>query len=268
MPAASPARARSADYPLLEPTARPRRAGSGGDPRGRRVGRARGGPGGGDGRCAALRGCRSAPLCTRCSRSTNADGRPTPSIIWADTRAAAQAERLRADPIGLGAAPAHGHARASDVAADEARVVPRAGPGDLSRPRRKWVGIKDYLFHQLTGECVMDHSCASGTGLMELSSARLGRGGAGGRRDRCRPAARAGAEHARVEAQRRRCRASSGSPRGRRSSPAAATGRSRTWVSARFAPASRRARSGRAGRSGSSSRSRPSIRGAACSATP
>jgi len=97
-------------------------------------------------------------------------GRPaTPSIIWADTRAAAQAERLRADPIGLGlhqrtGTPVHPMSPLTKL------VWFREQDAATFEAARKWVGIKDYLFHHLTGEYVMDHSCASGTGLMELST--------------------------------------------------------------------------------------------------
>jgi gluconokinase len=97
------------------------------------------------------------------------DGRPaTPSIIWADTRAAPQAERLRADPIGLGlhqrtGTPVHPMSPLTKLVwfreQDERRFA----------AAWKWVGIKDFLFHHLTGEWVIDHSCASGSGLMELS---------------------------------------------------------------------------------------------------
>ena len=66
----------------------------------------------------------------------DADGRPvTPSITWADTRAAPQAERLRAAPRAR-AAPPHRHAGAPDVAAAQAGLVPRAGAGDASRRGR------------------------------------------------------------------------------------------------------------------------------------
>src|SRR5207245_833621 len=30
------------------------------------------------------------------------------------------------------------------------------------------LGVKDYLVHRLTGRLVTDHSCASGTGLLEM----------------------------------------------------------------------------------------------------
>ena len=97
-------------------------------------------------------------------------GRPvTPSIIWADTRAAPQAERLRADPIGLGlhqrtGTPVHPMSPLTKLAWF------REQDSTTFAAAWKWVGIKDYLFHHLTGEYVMDHSCASGTGLMELAT--------------------------------------------------------------------------------------------------
>ena len=96
-------------------------------------------------------------------------GRPaTPSIIWADTRAAPQAERLRADPIGLAL-----HQRTGTPVHPMSPLTKLVWFREQDEQRFaaawKWVGIKDFLFHHLTGEWVMDHSCASGTGLMELS---------------------------------------------------------------------------------------------------
>jgi gluconokinase len=40
-------------------------------------------------------------------------------------------------------------------------------PGMLSRARR-WMGIKEHLVAELTGECVVDHSIASGMGMFSL----------------------------------------------------------------------------------------------------
>lgn len=97
-------------------------------------------------------------------------GRPaTPSVIWADTRAAPQAERLRADPIGLElhrrtGTPVHPMSPLAKL------IWFREQESDVFAGAWKWIGIKDYLFHHLTGEYVMDHSCASGTGLMQLST--------------------------------------------------------------------------------------------------
>jgi gluconokinase len=98
------------------------------------------------------------------------NGRPlTGSITWADTRASEQAERLRAEDLGLKlhrrtGTPIHPmspltkllwfHERAPDVAA----------------AARSWVGIKEYVIAHLTGEYVMDHSVASATGMMDFST--------------------------------------------------------------------------------------------------
>ena len=133
---------------------------------------------------------------------------------------------------------------------------------------RKWVGIKDYLFHRLTGEYVIDHSCASGTGLMELSTldwdaeALAVAGIAADRLPRAR------ADHARRGARRGRRRSARARRRhaGRRGRRRRAAGEPRS----RRGPSRRRgaARSGPAERSASSSSSRRSTRAAASSATP
>ena len=97
-------------------------------------------------------------------------GRPTtPSIIWADTRAASQSERLRAGPLGLGL-----HQRTGTPVHPMSPLTKlmwfREQEPAVFAAAWKWVGIKDYVFHHLTGEYVMDHSSASGTGLMRLST--------------------------------------------------------------------------------------------------
>ena len=196
------------------------------------------------------------------------DGRPvTPSIIWADTRAAPQAERLAGRPDRAGPASAHRHARASDVAADQAGVVPRAGRHDLRC--RAQMGRHQGLSLPPPDGRVRDRPLLRlRHGADGAVDARLGRRGARGRGDRRRPPAGAGAEHARRGARRGRGRSARARRRARRSSRVAATGRWRTSVSAPFVPASRRARSGPAERSASPSSSRRSTREAASSATP
>jgi gluconokinase len=98
------------------------------------------------------------------------DGRPlTPSVTWADTRAAAQADRLRADARGLElhrrtGTPVHAMSPLAKL------VWFREQEPAVFAAARRWVGIKDHVLAQLTGDCVMDHSSASGTGLMRLSS--------------------------------------------------------------------------------------------------
>ena len=117
------------------------------------------------------RACRSARRCTACWGSTPAAARSPASITWADTRAAAQADRLRDDGPGAGAAAAHRHAGAPDVAAGEADVAarerspsctagPRAGSASRSSCCGRWCGERR----------VDDHSIASATGLLALDT--------------------------------------------------------------------------------------------------
>src|SRR3954453_18114925 len=74
------------------------------------------------------------------------------------------------------AARPHRHAAAPDVAAAEARVAARArarhvrGGGAGGGAAARWGGLKELLLQRLAGEWAVDHSCASGTGLLELAS--------------------------------------------------------------------------------------------------
>ena len=99
----------------------------------------------------------------------DADGVPlTPSVTWADSRASAQAERLRAAPPAgwpCTAAPARRCTRW--------RRCP-SWSGSASRSRscssgsRTGSGIKDYVLLRLAETLVIDHSVASATGLMDI----------------------------------------------------------------------------------------------------
>jgi gluconokinase len=97
------------------------------------------------------------------------DDRPlTPSITWADTRAASQAERLRAGPGGLElhrrtGTPLHPMAPLPKL------VWFREVDPETFAAARRWVGIKEYVIARLTGEWVTDISVASATGLLELA---------------------------------------------------------------------------------------------------
>ena len=97
-------------------------------------------------------------------------GRPlTPSITWGDTRAAAQAERLRVAPGGLAlhrrtGTPLHPMSPLAKL------VWFREEDPELFGRTRRWVGIKEYVLAGLTGEWVVDHSIASATGLLELAT--------------------------------------------------------------------------------------------------
>ena len=91
------------------------------------------------------------------------DGRPATGLVtWADTRATAYAEDLRDhhpelhDRTGT---PLHPMAPLPKL-----RWFSERGMTDVAR----WCGIKDLVLERLTGAFVMDHSTASGTGLMDL----------------------------------------------------------------------------------------------------
>ena len=87
-------------------------------------------------------------------------------ITWADSRAAPQAERLRAERPEL-------HARTGTPLHPMAPLAKlvwfREMQPELFARARRWVGIKELIVNRLTGAWVTDLSCASGTGLMSLA---------------------------------------------------------------------------------------------------
>jgi gluconokinase len=94
------------------------------------------------------------------------DGRPlTRLVTWADTRAAGQAERLRSehpDLHGRTGTPLHPMAPLSKImwfAEHEPETFAAV---------RCWGGLKELVLERLTGERAVDHSIASGTGLLNL----------------------------------------------------------------------------------------------------
>jgi len=96
----------------------------------------------------------------------DADGAPVTDLLtWADTRATDEAERLRAEHPEL-------HARTGTPIHPMAPLAKlawfREHDQDTFAAVHRWCGIKDLVLHRLTGEWVMDHSAASGTGLMDL----------------------------------------------------------------------------------------------------
>ncbi len=96
------------------------------------------------------------------------DGEPlTPSITWADSRASAQAERIRASSIGLAlhrrtGTPIHPMSPLTKL------VWLREQEPKLFGRVAHWVGIKDYVIRTLCDALVTDHSVASGSGLMNI----------------------------------------------------------------------------------------------------
>jgi gluconokinase len=100
----------------------------------------------------------------------DADRKPlTPLVTWADTRARPQAERLREQSAGRAlhrrtGTPLHPMSPLPKLvwfAEEEPELFDQA---------RHWMGVKEYVVLQLSGELVMDHSMASGSGLMELDA--------------------------------------------------------------------------------------------------
>ncbi|WP_119698571.1 gluconokinase [Microbacterium halotolerans] len=98
----------------------------------------------------------------------DADGEPlTPVVTWADTRAAAQADRIRGSETGLAlhrrtGTPVHPMSPLTKL------VWFREHEPELFDRAAVWAGIKDWVLLQLCGELVTDHSLASGSGLMDI----------------------------------------------------------------------------------------------------
>jgi gluconokinase len=88
-------------------------------------------------------------------------------LTWADQRAAAQAERLRAERPHLHGAtgtPLHPMSPLTKLV-----WFQEEAPDVFARAAR-WVGVKELVVHRLTGEWVTDHSTASATGLLALGT--------------------------------------------------------------------------------------------------
>ena len=96
------------------------------------------------------------------------DGRAvTPVVTWADTRAADQAERLRSehpDLHGRTGTPAHPMAPLPKLMWFREREPETFAAVAL------WGGLKELVLQRLTAAWTLDHSCASGTGLMNLEN--------------------------------------------------------------------------------------------------
>jgi gluconokinase len=96
------------------------------------------------------------------------DGRAlTPVITWADTRSADEAEHLRRerpelhDRTGTPLHPMSPLPKLVWLREHEAETFGRVA---------RWGGLKELVLERLTGTWAVDHSCASGTGLLDLGS--------------------------------------------------------------------------------------------------
>jgi gluconokinase len=98
------------------------------------------------------------------------DGRPlTASVTWADSRASAQAERIRGSARGLAlhrrtGTPVHPMAPLPKLIwfhEQEPKLCEQVG---------HWVGIKEYVLLRMCETLVMDHSIGSSTGLMDITT--------------------------------------------------------------------------------------------------
>jgi gluconokinase len=96
----------------------------------------------------------------------DADLRPvTESLSWADNRAVEQTERLRGTAEGRAlhqatGAPIHSFTPLMKLAWFHENGVRAA----------RWCEIKDFVHLHLTGELINEHSCGSGTGLMNVNT--------------------------------------------------------------------------------------------------
>ena len=99
----------------------------------------------------------------------DAGGSPLgPALSWADHRAAAVAKRLRAP--GGPAADLH---RATGTPVHPMSPLVKVAwfaehEPELHRATAHWVGVKDYVLYRLTGRLATEHSCASGTGFLDI----------------------------------------------------------------------------------------------------
>lgn len=100
------------------------------------------------------------------------DGSPlTPCITWADTRSHGQAEALRRTPAGLRVYAATGTPIHAMTPLCKLRWLQETAP-ELHRRTRRFVSIKEYVFHAVTGHYAADESIASATGLFDLRNRR------------------------------------------------------------------------------------------------
>ncbi|MBA2344380.1 MAG: gluconate kinase [Rubrobacter sp.] len=113
-------------------------------------------------------GCVSFSAAMHSLMGLDGDGNPlTPSIIWADNRAAGQARRIRDEMDGLAI-----HRRTGTPIHPMSPLAKllwfREEDPDTFGAAARWVSVKEYVLSRLFGEFVVDHSIASASGLFNL----------------------------------------------------------------------------------------------------
>ncbi|WP_226345422.1 gluconokinase [Agilicoccus flavus] len=97
-------------------------------------------------------------------------GRPlTPLLTWADSRAGDIARELRADPRAaelhrVSGTPVHSFSPLAKL------MWFRRNEPELCAKVTSWIGLKDWIIQALTGTLATELSCASGTGLLDLTT--------------------------------------------------------------------------------------------------
>ncbi len=91
----------------------------------------------------------------------------TPCITWADNRSAGWAKKIKQEMNGheiylKTGTPIHPMSPLSKIT-----WIQNERP-EIAEKTKKYIGIKEYIFYQLFGEYVVDHSIASATGMMNL----------------------------------------------------------------------------------------------------
>ncbi len=101
--------------------------------------------------------------------AVDAEGNPlTNAVLWSDNRAEAEAQTLRTHQAALGQAIYH------QTGIPMHPMIPlcklaywRHHQPDLLKQAARFVGIKEFLWHRLTGEFQIDYSLATATGLYD-----------------------------------------------------------------------------------------------------
>lgn len=100
----------------------------------------------------------------------DARARPlTPAFTWADQRAASWAEHIRTHERGLAISERTGTPPYAMNLTAKLRWLHEEHPG-VAGASHRFVSLKEYVLHALTGEWVVDESIASATGLYDLGA--------------------------------------------------------------------------------------------------